>query len=44
MAVLYTLDKEGNKKNGKFFRNICQYENNFIYSHVETFNLNIIYS
>ncbi|GEM_PF-6621270 len=27
-----------------FSREICIYENKFIHSHVETFNLNIIYS
>ena len=29
---------------GKFPRDICIYENKSIYSHIETFNLNIIYS
>lgn len=32
------------KKTKKFFRDNCIYENKSIYSHVETFNLNIIYS
>jgi len=44
MADYSAKNKKSEINIENFFRNICIYETSYIYSHVETFNLNIIYS
>lgn len=44
MAEISAKNIKSETKFEKFYRNICIYESSYIYSHVKTINLNIIYS